>query len=90
MLWHIVAAQAVATSGISRRLRSGRKTSTSDRRSAEAASGCNVPHETKKGGESMDFKESMKILLKILAMVDKIYHAVVKDADAEDADESEE
>lgn len=29
----------------------------------------------------MDFKESMSILLKILAMVDKIYHAVVKDAE---------
>lgn len=39
----------------------------------------------------MDFKEAMNILLKILAMVDKIYHAVVKDAeDAEDADEREE
>lgn len=44
----------------------------------------------------MDFKETMNILLKILAMVDKIYHAVVKDAeDAEGAegaekDESEE
>lgn len=35
----------------------------------------------------MDFKETMNILLKILAMVDKIYHAVVKDAeDEEDAD----
>lgn len=30
----------------------------------------------------------MNILLKIMAMVDKIYHAVVKDA--EDADEREE
>lgn len=41
----------------------------------------------------MDFKETMSILLKILAMVDKIYHAVVKDEnDADDAnkDESEE
>lgn len=41
----------------------------------------------------MDFKETMNILLKILAMVDKIYHAVVKDAedaeDAEDADKKE-
>lgn len=38
----------------------------------------------------MDFKEAMNILLKILAMVDKIYHAVVKDAeDAEDADKDE-
>lgn len=41
----------------------------------------------------MDFKETMSILLKIMAMVDKIYHAVVKDAeDPEfaDKDESEE
>lgn len=39
----------------------------------------------------MDFKETMSILMKILAMVDKIYHAVVKDADEdEDKDESEE
>lgn len=38
----------------------------------------------------MDFKESMSILLKILAMVDKIYHAVVKDAEDEDKDENEE
>lgn len=38
----------------------------------------------------MDFKETMSILLKILAMVDKIYHAVVKDAeDAENADKEE-
>ena len=38
----------------------------------------------------MDFKETMSILLKILAMVDKIYHAVVKDAeDAENADKDE-
>ena len=29
----------------------------------------------------MNFKESMDILLKILAMVDKIYHAVVKEND---------
>lgn len=36
----------------------------------------------------MDFKEAMNILLKILAMVDKIYHAVVKDA--EDENENEE
>lgn len=80
----------MATSGVLRRLRSGRKTSTSDRRSAEAASDCNAPHRTKKGGESMDFKEAMNILLKILAMVDKIYHAVVKDAEDEDKDEREE
>lgn len=38
----------------------------------------------------MDFKETMKILLKILDMVDKIYHAVVKDAEDADEDESEE
>lgn len=31
----------------------------------------------------MNFKETMDILLKILAMVDKIYHAVVKDTDEE-------
>lgn len=41
----------------------------------------------------MDFKETMKILLKILDMVDKIYHAVVKNAedaeDTEDADKDE-
>jgi hypothetical protein len=41
----------------------------------------------------MDFKETINILMKILAMVDKIYHAVVKDAedaeDAEDADKEE-
>ena len=37
----------------------------------------------------MDFKETMNILLKILAMVDKIYHAVVKDAeDAEDEEDA--
>jgi hypothetical protein len=35
----------------------------------------------KKGGEAMNFKETMDILLKILAMVDKIYHAVVKEND---------
>lgn len=29
----------------------------------------------------MNFKETMDILLKILAMVDKIYHAVVKEHD---------
>jgi hypothetical protein len=31
----------------------------------------------------VNFKETMDILLKILAMVDKIYHAVVEDADKE-------
>lgn len=79
----------MATSSVLRRLRSEQKTSTSDRRSAGAASGCNVPNGTKKRGESMDFKETMSILLKILAMVDKIYHAVVKDAEDENEDESE-
>jgi hypothetical protein len=34
----------------------------------------------------VDFKETMNILMKILAMVDKIYHAVVK----EDDDKNEE
>lgn len=29
----------------------------------------------------MNFKETMDILMKILAMVDKIYHAVVKEND---------
>lgn len=38
----------------------------------------------------MDFKEAMNILLKILAMVDKIYHAVVKNAGDADEDENEE
>lgn len=38
----------------------------------------------------MDFKETMNILLKILAMVDKIYHAVVKDAEDADEEENEE
>lgn len=78
-LWHIVAAQAGATSGVLRRPQSGRKISTSGRRSAGAASGCNVPNGTMKGGEQMDFNESMNIFLKILAMLDKIYHAIVKD-----------
>lgn len=36
----------------------------------------------------MNFKETMDILLKILAMVDKIYHAVVKDE--KDDNENEE
>lgn len=80
----------MATSKNLRRLRSGRKTSTSDRRSAGVAFGCNVPDKTKKGGESMDFKETMNILMKILAMVDKIYHAVVKDTEDTDKEESEE
>ena len=33
----------------------------------------------------MDFNEGMNIFLKILEMLDKIYHAIVKDAD--DAEE---
>jgi hypothetical protein len=77
--WHIVAAQAVATNGNLHRPQNGRKTSTYDRRSAGAASGCNVPNEKMKGGEQMDFNESMNIFLKILAMLDKIYHAIVKE-----------
>lgn len=32
----------------------------------------------------MNFKETMDILLKILAMVDKIYHAVVKEPNEND------
>ena len=38
----------------------------------------------------MDFKEAMNVLMKILAMVDKIYHAVVKDAEDENENENEE
>lgn len=38
----------------------------------------------------MDFKETMKILLKIMDMVDKIYHAIVKDAEEAEENESEE
>lgn len=86
-LWHIVAAQAVATSGSLRRPQSGRKTSTSGRRSAGAASGCNVPNGTMKGGEQMDFNESMNIFLKILAMLDKIYHAIVKEEEETEKEE---
>lgn len=37
----------------------------------------------------MNFKETMDILLKILAMVDKIYHAVVKESDNDDNDNKE-
>lgn len=37
----------------------------------------------------MDFKEAMNILLKILAMVDKIYHEIVKNADDNENDEKE-
>lgn len=32
----------------------------------------------------MNFKETMDILMKILAMVDKIYHAVIKEDDNEE------
>jgi hypothetical protein len=32
----------------------------------------------------VDFKETMNILMKILAMVDKIYHAVVKEDENEE------
>lgn len=85
--WHIVAAQAVATSESLRRPQSGRKTSTSGRRSAGAASGCNVPNGTMKGGEQMDFNESMNIFLKILAMLDKIYHAIVKEEEETEEEE---
>lgn len=38
----------------------------------------------------MDFKETMSILLKIMEMVDKIYHAIIKDAEDANKDESEE
>ena len=35
----------------------------------------------------MDFKETMSILMKILEMVDKIYHTIVKDADNDESEE---
>lgn len=35
----------------------------------------------------MDFKETMSVLLKILAMVDEIYHAIVKNADEDESEE---
>lgn len=38
----------------------------------------------------MNFKETMDILLKILAMVDKIYHAVVKEPDDDDNNKDKE
>lgn len=85
--WHIVAAQAVATSESLRRPQSGQKTLTYGRRSAGAASGCNVPNRTMKGGEQMDFNESMNIFLKILAMLDKIYHAIVKEEEETEEEE---
>lgn len=85
--WHIVAAQAVATNGNLHRPQSGRKTSTSGRRSVGAASDCNAPNGTMKGGEQMDFNESMNIFLKILAMLDKIYHAIVKEEEETEEEE---
>lgn len=77
----------MATSGNLRRPQNGRKTSTSGRKSAGAASGCNVPNGTMKGGEQMDFNESMNIFLKILAMLDKIYHAIVKEEEKSEEEE---
>ena len=77
----------MATSGSLRRPQSGRKISTSDRKSAGAASGCNDPNGTMKGGEQMDFNESMNIFLKILAMLDKIYHAIVKEEEKTEEEE---
>lgn len=38
----------------------------------------------------MDIKETMNILMKILAMVDKIYHTIVGDADVEEKEEEKE
>lgn len=39
----------------------------------------------------MDFNESMNIFLKILAMLDKIYHAIVKnEEETEDKDKDKE
>ena len=37
----------------------------------------------------MDFKETMKILMKILDMVDKIYHTIIGDEDVEEKKEEE-
>ena len=85
--WHIVAAQAVATSESLRRPQSGRKTSTSGQKSAVAVSGCNIQNRAMKGGEQMDFNESMNIFLKILAMLDKIYHAIVKEEEETEEEE---
>lgn len=34
----------------------------------------------------MDVKETMKILMKILDMVDKIYHTIIGDKDVEEKD----
>nr|DAQ16781.1 MAG TPA: hypothetical protein [Microviridae sp.] len=38
----------------------------------------------------MDFNESMNIFLKILAMLDKIYHAIVKEEEEPEKEEPEE
>lgn len=38
----------------------------------------------------MDFNESMNIFLKILAMLDKIYHAIVKEEEDTEEEETEE
>lgn len=35
----------------------------------------------------MDFNESMNIFLKILAMLDKIYHAIVKEEEKTEEEE---
>lgn len=35
----------------------------------------------------MDFNESMNIFLKILAMLDKIYHAIVKEEEKAEEEE---
>lgn len=85
--WHIVAAQAMATSENLRKPQKGRKTSTSGQKSAVAVSGCNIQNRTMKGGEQMDFNESMNIFLKILAMLDKIYHAIVKEEEKPEEEE---
>lgn len=77
----------MATKKSLRRPQSERKISTSGRRSAGAASGCNIPNGTMKGGEQMDFNESMSIFLKILAMLDKIYHAIVKEEEEPEEEE---
>ena len=37
----------------------------------------------------MDIKETMNILMKILAMVDEIYHTIIGDKDAEEKEEEE-
>lgn len=38
----------------------------------------------------MDFNESMNIFLKILAMLDKIYHAIVKEEEKPEEEKPEE